>query len=119
MLTLLATVLLFSLCASLVCVAINNVLERDNMLLSQLGETLLLTLPLWASKVLFACLPCMSSFWGSTLWIVAIIVSSPSGSLVVDILLLVPAVLMVSGFNIILGAIVEACLFNTERDHDL
>lgn len=104
--------LLFSFCCSLVCVAINNAFAGEEMIFSALGDWLDLHCPFWFCKILFACLPCMASLWGSCLWLPFQFFWPLAEVSFVTGLLLTPAIiLMVSGFNILASAIIETCKF--------
>jgi hypothetical protein len=90
------------------------------MLLAKLGEYLLLELPIWICKVLFACLPCMASFWGSLVWLAVISVIPVEGlSLFFNLALVIPFVFMVSGFNTLADAFFLYCDVYKNDDHEL
>lgn len=113
MIIILCNLLLFSFCCSLVCVAINNALAGEEMILSGLGDWLDLHAPFWLCKMLFSCLPCMATIYGSIAWLGSALLfpSLIRETMLVTVLLTPAIVLMVSGFNILAAAFVEMCKF--------
>lgn len=54
--------------ACFICVGVWKLFD-PKMLLGKLGDFLNALLPKWATKPLYDCPPCMSSFWGAVVWL--------------------------------------------------
>ena len=61
----------FIFATSFVCFAVHVLFNFDQMPLKRAGDFLFDKLPIWISKPLFACLPCMASFYTLIMFVCA------------------------------------------------
>jgi len=94
--------LLFALISSLIITCI-HVLFWDGMLLGSIRANMDDFLPYFWQKPVYACVICMASFWGLTIYGVSLINGFELGH---PLLMLVPYLLLVCGINTLISGLI-------------